>query len=78
MEKYNKLSTIRSEIQSHIGETINVKDLGGRKKVLIKDGIIERAYSSIFTIKIKGEFQRTLTYSYSDILTNTVQIQYTV
>ena len=78
METHMELSTIRSEIQSHIGETINLKDLGGRKKILIKDGILERAYTSIFTIKVKGEFQRRLTYSYSDILINTVQIQYIV
>ncbi|GAA0785186.1 Veg family protein [Hathewaya limosa] len=78
MEANNKLDVIKSEVKSHVGETVNLKDLGGRKKVLIEDGVLEKAYSSIFTVRVNGDFERRLTYSYSDILTNTVQIQYTV
>ena len=78
MEANNKLDVIKLEVKSHVGETVNLKDLGGRKKVLIEDGVLEKAYSSIFTVRVNGDFERRLTYSYSDILTNTVQIQYTV
>lgn len=77
MSSYNKINSIRNEIESHVGDTISIRDLGGRKKIFIKDGVIERAYSSIFTIKLDSDNnERRLTYSYSDILTNTVQIQY--
>lgn len=77
MSSHNEIDFIKSEIKSHVGEPINVRDLGGRKKILIKDGVLERAYSSIFTVKVYGEIERRLTYSYSDVLTNAVEIQYT-
>lgn len=51
-----------------------LKDTAGRRKILIKNGVIEKTYSSIFVIKLEGDIQRRVTYSYSDVLTKTVQI----
>ena len=76
MSSHNEIDFIKSEIKSHVGETISLRDLGGRKKILIKDGVLEKAYSSIFTVKVYGDIERRLTYSYSDVLSNTVEIQY--
>ncbi|CAM2756292.1 Veg family protein [Hathewaya histolytica] len=76
MEAKSQLGVIRSEIERHVGKKVNLKDSAGRKKVLIEDGVIENAYSSIFTVKVEGSFDRIIAYSYSDVLTKTVQIQY--
>ena len=47
---------------------------GGRKKILVNDGVLESAYPSIFVIRLENDTQRTVTYSYSDVLTKTVQL----
>lgn len=70
------LNAIKREIDSHVGEKVVLKANGGRKKVLIKEGILEKTYPNIFVIKIEGKSKdiRTISYSYSDILTETVQL----
>ncbi|HBM76006.1 MAG TPA: hypothetical protein DD429_10720 [Clostridiaceae bacterium] len=70
------LNAIKREVDSHVGEKVMLKANGGRKKVLIKEGILEKTYPSIFVVKIEGKSKdvRTISYSYSDILTETVQL----
>ncbi|MGL5152581.1 MAG: Veg family protein [Clostridium sp.] len=74
MEKIRSIATIKKDIEKHIGEAVTLKANGGRKKVLINDGIIESVYPSIFVIRLNCDTQRTVTYSYSDVLTKTVQL----
>ena len=74
MEKLNTLSIIKRDIESHVGEKVVLKANGGRRKVLVNNGILEKTYPSIFVIRLDSDTQRTVTYSYSDVLTNTVQI----
>ncbi len=74
MEKVRTLASIREDIESHIGEKVTLKANGGRRKVLINKGVLEETYPSIFVIRLEDDTQRTVTYSYSDVLTKTVQI----
>ena len=74
MEKVKNISTIKKDIERHIGETVTLKANGGRKKILVNDGVLESAYPSIFVIRLENDTQRTVTYSYSDVLTKTVQL----
>ncbi|OPJ63394.1 Veg family protein [Clostridium oryzae] len=78
MEKYNKLAAIKQDIESHVGEMVTLKANGGRRKILVNKGIIEKTYASIFVIRLESEndTRRTVTYSYSDVLTKTVQLVY--
>ena len=76
MEKLNVLDSIKKNIENHIGEKVTLKANGGRKKVVVNNGTIEKAYPSIFVVRLDDDAQRTVTYSYSDILTKTVQIVY--
>lgn len=70
------LNAIKREVDSHVGEKVLLKANGGRKKVLVKEGILEKTYPNIFVVKIEGKSKdiRTISYSYSDILTETVQL----
>lgn len=70
------LNAIKREIDDHVGERVMLKANGGRKKITVKEGILERTYPNIFTVKIMGNSNdcRTVSYSYSDILTETVQL----
>lgn len=74
MEKRNVLASIRTDIENHVGEKVTLKANGGRRKVLINKGTIEKTYPNIFVIRLEHDTQRTVTYSYSDVLTKTVQI----
>ena len=74
MESINVLATIKKDIEKHVGERVTLKANGGRRKVLVNNGIIEKTYPSIFVIRLDNDIQRTVTYSYSDVLTKTVQI----
>ena len=74
MEKVKTIASIKNDIQSHVGDKVTLRANGGRKKILVNDGIIESVYPSIFVIRLKNDTQRTVTYSYSDVLTKTVQL----
>ena len=74
MEKVNTIASIKNDIERHVGQKVTLKANGGRKKILVNDGIIESVYPSIFVIRLKDDTQRTVTYSYSDVLTKTVQL----
>lgn len=68
------LTSIKLDIESHLGEKVTLKANSGRRKFSVSSGIIEKAYPSIFVIRLESDTQRTVTYSYSDVLTKTVQI----
>ncbi|SFC33763.1 Veg family protein [Clostridium uliginosum] len=74
MDTIKTISSIKKDIERHIGEKVTLKANGGRKKILVNDGVIESVYPSIFVIRLKSDTQRTVTYSYSDVLTKTVQL----
>jgi uncharacterized protein Veg len=72
------LSAIKKDIDSHVGEKILLKANSGRRKVVVREGILEQTYPNIFVVRVEGtdSSSRTISYSYSDILTQTVQIVY--
>ncbi|GIM29648.1 hypothetical protein CPJCM30710_23140 [Clostridium polyendosporum] len=76
MEKIRTLASIKKDIEGHIGERVTLKANGGRRKVLVNNGVLESVYPSIFVVRLDTDTQRTVTYSYSDVLTKTVQLVY--
>jgi len=74
METIKTIATIKRDIERHLGEKVTLRANGGRKKILVNDGVLESAYPSIFVIRLENDTQRTVTYSYSDVLTKTVQL----
>jgi len=74
--KRNTLDQIKENVAIHIGEKVRLKANKGRKKTTIREGILENAYPSIFVVKIEGGYNsvRRVSYSYSDILTETVEV----
>ena len=78
MEGNKTLANIRRDIENHVGEKVTLKANGGRKKILVIDGVIESVHPSIFVVRLDNDNQRTVTYSYSDVLTKTVSLYYAV
>lgn len=72
-----QLQEIRENIEEYVGQKIVLKANKGRKRTTIREGILENTYPSIFIVRIDGQFDnhvRRVSYSYSDILTETVEI----
>ena len=76
--KHYLFAYIRKDIENHVGEKVTLKANGGRKKILVNDGVIESVHPSIFVVRLENDNQRTVTYSYSDVLTKTVSLYYAV
>ncbi|AAK80846.1 uncharacterized protein Veg [Clostridium acetobutylicum] len=74
MIRQNGLASIKASIENHVGEKVTLKSNGGRKKIVVNNGVIEKTYPSIFVVRLESDTQRTVTYSYSDVLTKSVQI----
>jgi uncharacterized protein Veg len=72
----NSLDKIRKDVEDSVGKKVILKANKGRKKVIVREGILESAYPNIFVVKISNQYDyvRRVSYSYSDILTETVEI----
>ena len=69
------LHEIKKRLDDHLGARVRLKTNGGRKKTIIREGFLEKTYPSIFIIVIDGQgTSRRVSYSYSDILTDTVEL----
>jgi uncharacterized protein Veg len=76
MAKKNDLAKIRKDVEHLVGEKVRLKANKGRKKISVREGILEQTYPNIFVVCIDGGYNtvRRVSYSYSDILTETVEI----
>jgi len=76
MASADPIAKIKRDVESFIGKKVRLKANRGRKKTFEKEGILEKAYSNIFVVKVteSPEFTRRISYSYSDILTETVEL----
>ncbi|MGB9780206.1 Veg family protein [Caldanaerobacter sp.] len=69
------LDEIKKQLEQHVGSRVRLKTNGGRKKTIIKEGLLEKTYPSIFIVVLDGQgATRRVSYSYSDILTETVEL----
>ena len=67
------ITDLKTDIGEMIGQKIVVRGSLGRSKSFEKEATIEKAYPNIFVIKYEEE-NRNVTYSYTDILTRTVEV----
>ena len=67
------ITNLKTDINEKIGQKIIVKGSLGRCRTFEKEATIEKTYPNIFVIKYEEE-NRNVTYSYTDILTRTVEV----
>lgn len=67
---------VKQSIQKFIGSKVKLESNKGRHKSTVNEGVISNVYPSIFTIQLfEGGFpSRKLSFSYTDVLTNSVEI----
>ena len=70
----SEIADLRKNIGENIGQKIIVKGTLGRSKYFEKEATIEKAYPNLFIVKY-DENDRNVTYSYTDVLTRTVEVK---
>lgn len=68
------IASLKTDIGDKVGQKIIVKGSLGRSKTFEKEATIEKAYPNIFVVKYE-ENERNVTYSYTDVLTRTVEVE---
>ena len=68
------IANLKTDIIEKVGQKIIVKGSLGRSKAFEKEATIEKAYPNIFVVKYE-ENDRNVTYSYTDVLTRTVEVE---
>ncbi|NLM38394.1 MAG: ABC transporter permease [Firmicutes bacterium] len=72
------LVEIKKALDSNLGKRLLLKANGGRRKTIERSGILAETYPSVFVVELdqnENAFER-VSYSYADVLTETVQITF--
>ncbi len=72
IEKSN-INEVKKNIEGCIGQKVLLRGSLGRNKSFEKEGTLVNTYPNIFVVKM-DDSQRNVTYSYTDILTKTVEL----
>lgn len=77
MATKHTLEGIKSNVMACLGKRVILKTNQGKRNSRVNEGVIEKVFPCVFTVRVDHgqETERTLSYSYSDILTNTVEVQ---
>lgn len=70
------IEKIKNKMKDHIGEEIKLKFNGSRNKTEYYNAILKDVYNSVFTVQIKNDYNEVKSFSYKDILTNTLEISF--
>ncbi|HDU0997579.1 TPA: Veg family protein [Listeria monocytogenes] len=73
------IASIKTNLDSRLGEALTLKANGGRKKTIERCGILAETYPSVFIVELdqdENNFER-VSYSYTDILTDAVELVFT-
>ncbi|MDR1638768.1 MAG: Veg family protein [Clostridiales bacterium] len=72
----NDVFHVKKDIERRIGSRVILETNKGRHKSVINEGVIANVYPSIFTIQLMENDgpNRKMSFSYTDVLTNSVEI----
>ena len=69
---------IKRVLEGQVGKRLTLKANGGRRKTIERSGTLEETYPAVFIVKLDQDtnaFER-VSYSYADVLTDTVEITF--
>lgn len=72
------LADIKKSLDCHLGKRLQLRANGGRKKTIERVGTLRETYRAVFVVDLdqdENAFER-VSYSYTDILTETVEITF--
>lgn len=73
--RHNVLSDIKRGLDGFVGQRVLVRANKGRRKIVEREGTLEKTYTNHFVIRLDEEqHARRVSYSYADVLTDVVQL----
>lgn len=74
--QYNEsITDIKNGLEPFIGHRIKLRANKGRKKIIEREGVLESTYPNLFTVRLDEAPSRRVSFNYSDILTQNIQLQ---
>lgn len=70
------IDSVRKELGNHIGKEVVIKYNLGRNKVEKYRVVIKELYNYVFLVELNNNFNEVKSFSYSDIITKTIKIDY--
>ncbi len=75
MSSPRAISEIKKDLETFVGSKIRLKANRGRNRIIEKEGVLESTYPNIFVVKLnERKVERRVSYSYADVLTETVEL----
>ena len=75
MSSPRAISDIKKDLESFVGSKIRLKANRGRNRIIEREGILESIYPNILVVKLdERKVERRVSYSYADVLTETVEL----
>ena len=68
------IEKIKEKMEGHIGEEVKIVFNGGRNKVEEFNAIITEMYNFVFVVQLINDVNEVKSFTYSDILTQTIEI----
>ena len=77
MKQPENMCKVRNTVNDNIGKKVKLMSNRGRNRIDIAEGVITKTYPFLFSIELEStakEATRTISLSYTDILTNEVEL----
>ena len=72
------ITKIKEELNHHLGEVVTLNYNLGRNKYETYEVVIKELYHNIFTVQMNNDHNIIKSFSYSDIITKTIKIEYKI
>jgi len=74
-DKRDVLARIKRDLDGFVGRPVRIKANKGRRRVVEREGTLEKTYPSLFVVKLGPDQQnRRVSFTYADILTEVVEL----
>ena len=74
-----QISKVRASVRQQGGSRVMIQLDRGRNKIDIQEGVIQKAYPSVFTVLVDDEREQNppqlLSFSYTDIITKDIRMK---
>lgn len=67
---------VKEKLNSHIGKEVIIKYSLGRNKYEKYKVVIKELYKNIFLVEVKDENKEIKSFTYSDVITKTIKIDF--
>ena len=69
-----KIEKIKSDLERNKGKMLNFKFNGSRNQTETFSGTIENTYNYVFLVKVYNDNEQIRSFSYTDVLTESLEI----